>query len=117
MKRQAMLVVAAFGLCLAVDSPLPGEMPTQENKKVEKAESEYAKVEMKGQLSETGNQPSLEIMGVLFRLDPKNGPKEFQGEGWRKLVGKTVIVTGALRMLSSDLGRIVQVESIRIVDK
>jgi hypothetical protein len=109
MKQRVLLVAAAIGFFLVAGSPGKGDEPAPP-----KEESEYAKVELKGQFEEGA---TVTVASGRFRLDLTGGPKEFQGEGWRKLLGETVIVTGTLRFLPPQKGQVLRVEvtSIRVV--
>lgn len=109
-----LLIAAVVGLLLGASSwgQDKGHKPAPE-------EREYAKVELKGPLSANppfSQHPVMYIRGHLYELDLSR-QKELQGDGWRKLEGKTVIVTGALILPTKSMKMPrVEVSSLRLIE-
>ena len=111
--------VALTGLLLAADPPNKEAAPVDVN-----GDGAYAKVELKGRLSVSKSpdakppyQVLLNVRNDDYLLDFSER-KDLQGEGFEKLNGRTVMVTGNLE-LNSPRGRVgrganVLVSSVRV---
>jgi hypothetical protein len=100
-----------IGLLLAADCPSQDKAPPPP-----KEEQEYAKVELKGQLSvmPPGGCPVIYVQNDKYELDLRQ-QKDLQGEALRKLDGEIVIVTGTLQLPTKyDRARVL-VSSLRLV--
>jgi hypothetical protein len=103
MKRLVLPVIVAVHLLLVAGSSGKGDGPApckNDDAAIKEQAEEYVRIELKGLLIQWFDKPAIQLgdtWGGTYKLDLRKAPKEYQGEGWRKLAGETAIVNCTFR--------------------